>query len=71
MLTLAEKDAIWKKASRDFPLDSMLRELHFIRELMDSLRTRTKEPKSYRDLGVLAREEYLEWLKSHPEIQRH
>ena len=71
MLTLAEKDAIWKKATRDFPLDSMLRELHFIRELMDSLRTRTKEPKSYRDLGVLAREEYLEWLKSHPEIQRH
>jgi hypothetical protein len=71
MLTVAEKDALWKKASRDFPLDSMLRELHFIRELMDSLRTRTKEPKSYRDLGVLAREEYLEWLKSHPELERH
>jgi hypothetical protein len=71
MLTLAEKDAFWRKASRDFPLDSMLRELHFIRELMEALRERSKEPKSYRDLGVLARDEYLEWLKSHPEIQSH
>jgi len=71
MLTLAEKDAFWKKASREFPLDPMLRELHFIRELMEALRDRSSEPKSYRDLGVLAREEYLEWLKSHPEIQNH
>ncbi len=71
MLTLAEKDAMWRKVSRDFPTDPMLRELHFIRELMDSLRTRTKVPKSYRDLGVMAREEYQEWLKSHPELQSH
>jgi len=69
MLTLAEKDALWKKASGDFPMDSMLRELHFIRELMESLRTRAKEPKTYRELGLLAREEYSEWLRSHPELQ--
>jgi hypothetical protein len=60
------KEKMWKRVSKEFPSDPMLRDLHFIRELMCALRK--NNDKSYKDLGLLAREEFIEWLKIHPEF---
>lgn len=68
MLTLDEKQSLWQMVTDEFPSDPMMRDLHFIRALLVVLREKQNEPKSYRDLGVLAREEFSSWLKAHPEI---
>ncbi|MFQ6128843.1 MAG: hypothetical protein ACE5QW_08095 [Thermoplasmata archaeon] len=67
MITLEEKEKMWKKVSEEFPSDAMLRDLHFIRELMAAIKRR-KKSRTYEDLGLLAREEFLSWLEAHPEL---
>lgn len=68
MLTLEEKEVLWQRVSKEFPSDQMLKDLHFIRELMTALRKKVKGAKSYRELSLMAREEFVEWLKVHPEF---
>jgi hypothetical protein len=46
----------------------MLRDLHFGRELMMVLKEKVGGSKSYRELSLIAREEFVEWLKVHPEF---
>lgn len=58
-----EKGRMWKRVSKEFPSDAMLRDLHFIRELMSALKK-----KGLKDLGVAAREEFRSWLEAHPEL---
>lgn len=69
MLTLTEKEELWEMVSKEFPSDAMLRDLHFIRALMTSLKNKLKQPKTYRELSLMAREEFAEWLRRHPEFQ--
>lgn len=66
MIPIEEKEKLWEKVSKEFPSDPMLRDLHFIRELMTALRK--KEKRGYRDLGLLTRKELIEWFKVHPEF---
>ena len=66
MLPHKEKKKIWEKVCKTFPNDHMMRDLHFIRELMSALRK--NERVNYKDLGLLVREEFTNWLKSHPDI---
>jgi hypothetical protein len=35
---------------------------------MAVLKKKAKNSKSYRDLSLIAREEFVEWLKAHPEF---
>lgn len=68
MLTLDEKKVMWQHVCKEFPSDAMLRDLHFIRALMAALRKKVKGSKSYRELSPMVREEFVEWLKVHPEF---
>ncbi|MDI6603476.1 MAG: hypothetical protein QME57_05255 [Patescibacteria group bacterium] len=67
MIPIEEKEKMWKRVSKEFPSDPMLRDLHFIRELMSALR-KNNERIYKKDIGLLAREEFIEWLKIHPEF---
>ena len=67
MLTAEKKKVLWEKASNEFPSDTMLRNLHFIRELMSTIKKREQYKKNYRAIALLARQEFSEWLKIHPE----
>ena len=67
MITLEEKDKMWQNVLKKFPSDPMLRDLHFIRELMDVIEKRVKDVTNYRERGLIARKEFVEWLKAHPE----
>ena len=66
MLPIKEKKKIWEKVCKEFPNDQMMRDLHFIRGLMSALRKNKKA--NYKDLGLLVREEFNDWLKNHPEV---
>lgn len=68
MIDLKEKEKIWQRVSKEFPLDPMLRDLHFIRELMDAIEKTSKEPRTIKELSLLVREEFAEWLKIHPDF---
>lgn len=65
MLSQEKKDALWKKVSSEFPSDAMMRELHFIRAVMDELKRGTFSPVSYRELGITARNEIADWFVMH------
>ena len=66
MLPFKEKKKIWGNVCKEFPNDQMMRNLHFIRELMSALRKNKKA--NYKDIGLLVREEFTDWLKSHPDV---
>ena len=68
MITLKEKEKMWQDVLKEFPSDPMLRDLHFIRELMDVIGKRVKDVTGYREIGLIARKEFAEWLKAHPEL---
>ncbi len=68
MITLEEKEKMWQDVLKEFPSDPMLRDLHFIRELMNAIRKRMAEVTSYKEMGLIARKEFAEWLKVHPEL---
>ena len=68
MITLEEKETLWRNVLKEFPADPMLRYLHFIRELMTVIRRRTEKVMSYKGIGLIARKELAEWLKAHPEL---
>ena len=42
----------------------MLRDLHFSRELMTVIRKRAEKIMIYREIGLIARKEFAEWLKA-------
>ncbi|MEA1864138.1 MAG: hypothetical protein U9N46_02900 [Euryarchaeota archaeon] len=54
---------------KEFPSDPMLRDIHFIRELMDIIGKRAQDVPSYRERGFIARKEFTELLKAHPELE--
>ena len=68
MVTLEEKETLWRNVLKEFPADPMIGYLHFIRELVTVIRKRTKKVMSYREIGLIARKELAEWLKAHPEL---
>jgi hypothetical protein len=70
MITLEEKEKMWQDVLKEFPSDPMLRDLHFIRELMSVIRNRVKKVTNYKEIGLIARKEFAEWLKVHPELNR-
>ncbi|NVM05045.1 MAG: hypothetical protein HWN67_22170 [Candidatus Helarchaeota archaeon] len=67
MITIEEKEKIWNSVSIEFSDDEMLRDLHFIRELMEIIRRDIDKPKSIKEIGILVREEFKKWLEIHPE----
>lgn len=69
MITVEEKEEMWKKVLKEFPSDPMMRDLHFIRELIFALKREEKE-KTYIELSEIAREEFIDWLKVHPKVER-
>jgi len=69
MITLEEKERMWRNVVKEFPSDPMLRDIHFIRELMDIIGNRVKDVPSYRERGFIARKEFAELLKAHPELE--
>jgi len=68
MITLEEKEKMWQDVVKEFPSDLMLREIHFIRELMNVIGKRVKDATSYRERGLIARKEFAELLTAHPEL---
>ena len=68
MITLEEKETLWRNVLKEFPSDLMLRDIHFTRELMTAIRKRAEKVVSYREIGLIARKEFAEWLKAHPEL---
>ena len=71
MITIKEKEKIWKKVSEEFPSDLMMRDLHFIRELIFVLKKKG-EGKTFTELSEIARNEFIEfieWLKIYPEFK--
>ena len=69
MIPVEEKEKMWKKALKDFPSDPMMRDLHFTRELIFALKKK-EEGKTYTELSEIAREEFIDWLKVHPQEKR-
>lgn len=69
MLDIKEKDEIWQRVSKEFPSVPMMRNLHFIRELMDVIEKTSTQPRTLKEISLLARKEFEEWLKIHPEFQ--
>ncbi|MHA1341229.1 MAG: hypothetical protein ACTSR3_02640 [Candidatus Helarchaeota archaeon] len=67
MISNEEKKKIWKKVSLEFSDDEMLRDLHFIRELIEIIHRKRETTKSIREIGRLARIEFKKWLDIHPE----
>ena len=63
MLTKPQKLEMWRRVRQEFPDDEMMRELHLIGEIMTALR-KQEQTKSYRKLGELARQEYVELQKA-------
>ena len=60
----------------EFPSDPILKDIHFIRELMDIIGTRMNDVPSYRERGFIARNVSLTLYKhrttpQHPEAYRH
>jgi len=70
IVSTEEKEVLWNKVLREFSSDIMMRDLHFIRELLFALKKK-EEGKTYTELSEIAREEFIEWLKSHPEIRSY
>lgn len=68
ILSTEEKEVLWNKVLREFPSDIMMRDLHFTSELIFALKKK-EEGKTYTELSEIAREEFIEWLKFHPEIK--
>jgi hypothetical protein len=68
IVSTEEKEVLWNRVLREFPSDIMMRDLHFIRELIFALKKK-EEGKTYTELSEIAREEFIEWLKSHPEVK--
>ncbi len=68
IVSTEEKEVLWNKVLKEFPSDIMMRDLHFIRELIFALKKK-EEGKTYTELSEIAREEFIEWLKSHPEVK--
>jgi len=69
MIPIEKKEEMWKKVSKDFPSDPMMRDLHFIGELIFTLKKEQKG-KSYLELSEIAREEFIEWLEVHSKTGR-
>jgi hypothetical protein len=69
MIPIEEKERMWKKVLKDFPSDPMMRDLHFIRELIFALKKK-EEGKTYMELSEIAREDFIEWLKVYPEVKK-
>lgn len=67
MIPIKEKEEMWKRVSKDFPSDSMMQDLHFVRELIFALKKKERG-KTYTELSEIAREEFVDWLKVHPKI---
>ncbi len=68
IISTGEKEVLWNKVLREFPSDIMMRDLHFIRELIFALKKK-EEGKTYTELSEIAREEFIEWLNFHPEVK--
>ena len=59
IVSIEEKEVLWNKVLREFPSDIMMRDLHFIRELIFALKKK-EEGKTYTELSEIAREEFIE-----------
>ncbi|MGQ9723332.1 MAG: hypothetical protein ACUVXA_18670 [Candidatus Jordarchaeum sp.] len=57
MIPVEEKEKMQKRALKNFPSDPMMRDLHFIRELIFALKKKEEE-KTYTELGAIARDEF-------------
>jgi hypothetical protein len=68
MIPIEEKEKMWKKVLKDFPTDPMMRDLHFIRELIFALK-REEKGKTYIELSEIARKEFIDWLKVHSKVE--
>jgi len=68
MITLEEKEKMWQNVLKESPSDPMLRDIHFIRELMSVIRKRVKNVTIIGRSGMIARKEFAGWLKAHPEL---
>ncbi len=68
MITLEEKEKMWQNVLKESPSDPMLRDIHFIRELMVVIRKRVKNVTIIGRLGMIARKEFAGWLKAHLEL---
>ena len=65
MLTNDEKLKMWESVCLEFPHDEMMRDIHFVRELIAALRK--KEPhRSYAELGDEVEKEMAEWSPPEP-----
>jgi len=69
MISVEEKEKMWEKVLKDFPADPMMRDLHFIRELIFALKRKLKG-KTYMELSEIARKEFIDWLKVPPEVEK-
>lgn len=67
MIPIKEKKEMWKKVSKEFPSDPMMRDLHFIRELIFLLKKK-EQGKAFMELSEIARDEFVEWLKIYPKL---
>ena len=68
IVSAEEKEVLWNKVLREFPSDIMMRDLHFVRELIFALKKK-EAGKTFTELSEIAREEFIEWLNSHPEVK--
>lgn len=68
MLSYEEKKMIWNKVYEEFEDDPMLRDLHFIRALMESIRQKQRKKISYKQPGDEARVEFEDWLNKNPDL---
>lgn len=50
MIPIKEKEEMWRRVSKDFPSDPMMRDLHFIRGLIFALKKKGKG-KTYTELS--------------------
>ena len=67
MIPIKEKEEMWKKVSKEFPSDPIIRDLHFIRELIFLLKKK-EEDKTFTELSEIARDEFVEWLKVYSKL---
>jgi DNA-binding sugar fermentation-stimulating protein len=69
LIEMEVKKKLWEKVCNEFPDDPMLRDLHFIRELMDIVEVKSKTPIEHKELSKVVRKEFKEWLDAHPEFK--
>jgi len=67
-IALEEKETLWGNVLKEFPSDPLLRDLHFAKELITAITKRAEKVMSCRNICLIARKEFAEWLKANPEL---